>query len=310
VEVIFQSTGDFMSTPFKFAAIAAASIFAFTAHAGVSFDANIEHNITKASKKDADSGGRVELNAHAEMVRQGDHFINAKATLEVPTGSGDVGIADAWVQFGTSAVDLRIGRQEAADLFPLGKDVVVEAADGAIGGYRANKLRGRVTTGALHAVVGFNAGPGLRAEMGLVTKKDDGYHGIRPTVVYSAGDLTLRAGFESIKQDGNDSTKSGYGVSAGYAFGHNASLNINYAKSSKLKGQSFGVNANFGDAGFGFVQDKDNADNRKVDTFYAAYTFPLFGLNGASITPAISHSKATNVNDNVTALRVRFNYAF
>lgn len=302
-----------MTTSFKLAAVAAAAIFATVSHAEVSFDANIEHDITKASKKDASSGGRIELNAKAELHKNGDNFVTAKATMEVPTGGGDkVNIADAWLQIGNSAIDLKVGRQEAANLFPLGKDVVVESAGtaggaGFNGGYRANKLRGRVTTGALHAVVGFNAAPGLRAEVGFVSKKERDIHGLRPTVVYNAGDLTLRMGLESLKTDGESAT--GYGLSAGYALSKESSVNVNYAKSSKLGGQSLGVNATFGAAGVGYVHDKDSNRNEKVSTVYAAYSMPLMGVKGASITPAISHSKGTGV-DSVTAVRVRFNYSF
>ena len=55
------------------------------------------------------------------------------------------------------------------------------------------------------------------------------------------------------------------------------------------------------------VQKKDAGD--KETTVYAAYSFPLLGIKGASITPAISHSKADGFDD-VTAVRVRMNYAF
>lgn len=305
-----------MKTTFQLAAVAAAAAFVSLAHAEVKFDANLEHDIMKKTNADVSSGGRVELNAMATLAKNGDNFVNAKATLEIPTGTNDgdkVNIADAWIQLGNSSVDLKIGRQEAADLFPLGKDVVVEGAGtvsgaGFNGGYRANKLRGRVKTGALHGVVGFNAAPGLRLEMGLVTKKDADMYGLRPTVVYSAGAVTVRAGFESLRADGQPS-KSGYGLSVGFAPAEGVNVNVNYAKSSKLNGQSMGINATFGAAGVGYVQDKDNALNEKVNTIYAAYSFPLMGIKGASITPAISRSTGTGV-DSVTAFKVRFNYAF
>ncbi len=300
-----------MKTTFKLAAVAAAAAFVSLAHADVSFNANIEHDIMKKTGADVSSGGRVELNAMATLAKSGDNFVNAKATLTVPTGSGqDVGIDDAWLQFGNSSVDLKIGRQEAADLFPLGKDVVVEGASvvGFNGGYRANKLRGRIKSGALHGVVGLNAAPGLRLELGLVTKKETDMYGLRPTVVYSAGAVTVRAGFESLRADGQPS-KSGFGLSVGFAPAEGVNVNVNYAKSSKLNGQSLGINATFGPAGVGYVQDKDNALNAKVNTFYAAYSFPLMDIKGASITPAISRSSGTGV-DGVTAFKVRFNYAF
>ena len=302
-----------MQTQIRLVAVAAALVAAGAAQAAVSFDANLEHDVLFKGKQGATSsatsnGGRVELNANAALVKSGDNFVNAKATVTVPTGSGDnVGIDDAWIQFGNSAADLKIGRQEAADLFPLGKDVVVEAAGGA-SGYRANALRGRIKTGQLHAVAGLNAAPGLRVELGVLTEKSgsaaDAY-GVRPTLVYTAGALTVRAGVESYKK--SNVSYSGTGVSVGYALSSSASMNVNYGKNSDLNASSVGVNAVFGDAGVGMVQDKTAAN--KATTYYAAYSFPLMGVKGASITPALSTSKATGV-DNLTAFKVRLNYAF
>jgi hypothetical protein len=232
----------------------------------------------------------------------------------VPTSSTDkVGVDDAWIQFGNSSADLKIGRQEAADLFPVGKDVVVESAQNtssvAAWGYRANALRGRKGDGQLHAVAGLNAGSGLRVELGLVTEKSDDAtksFGVRPTLVYTTGPLTLRAGVESYKVGGQ--SISGTGVSLGYAISSSAALNVNYAKSNAANDpSSFGLNAVFGDAGVGMVQDKTGAN--KATTYYAAYSFPLLGVKGATITPALSTSKATGV-DNLNAFKVRLNYAF
>lgn len=302
-----------MQTQIRLVAVAAALLAAGAAQAGVSFDANLEHDVLFKGKQGATSSatsnsGRVELNANAALVKSGDNFVNAKATVTVPTGEGaNVGIDDAWIQFGNSAADLKIGRHEAADLFPLGKDVVVEAA-GAYG-YRTNALRGRFKTGQLHAVAGLNAAPGFRVELGLVTEKSgsttDAY-GLRPTLVYTAGALTVRAGVESYKKD--NVSYSGTGVSVGYALSSSASVNVNYGKNSDLdNSSSLGLNAVFGDAGVGMVQDKTGAN--KATTYYAAYSFPLLGVKGATITPALSTSKATGV-DNLNAFKVRLNYAF
>jgi hypothetical protein len=302
-----------MQSHFRLAAVAAALVAAGAAHAGVTFDANIENDTTikgkqGTTKSATSNGGRIELNAKAELAKSGDNFVNAKASLIIPTSSTDkVGVDDAWIQFGNSMADLKVGRQEATDLFPLGKDTVVEAAL-ADQGYRANALRGRKGDGQLHAVAGLNAAPGLRLELGLVTEKSGTpavAYGVRPTVVYNSGALTLRAGAESYKKDGE--SYSGTGVSVGYAVAEGVNLNANVAKNSDLDASSFGLNATIGAAGVGMVQDKK--DDNKVTTYYAAYTFPLLGVKGASITPAFSSSKATGV-DNLNAFKVRLNYAF
>jgi len=311
----------------------AALVVAGTAHAALTFDANLEHDVMFKAKQGSTKGetsnsGRVELNTKAELMKSGDNFVNAKASLIVPTGGGDsVGIDDGWVHFGNSSLDLKIGRQEAVDLFPLGKDVVLEAAIGDVG-YRANTLRGRIKTGQVHAVAGLNASPALRFELGLVTGKTGYAYGVRPTVVLSAGALTLRAGIESIKQDAYnknvdefnstgvmtrtttpqaEASSQGIGLSAGYAMGSSASINANYAKNKDNKAQSTGLNAVFGDAGVGMVTDKTGS--KKATTYYAAYSLPLMGVKGATITPAISTSKSAGVDD-LNAFKVRFNYTF
>ena len=298
-----------MQTIAKTCVALAAALSVGAAFAEVKFDANIETNTTKVTGKSVDNGGRVEVNANAQLMKNGDNFVNAKGTLEIPLTGDKLNIADAWIQFGNSSADLKLGRFEAVDLFPLGKDVVVEGA-GAASGYRANSLRGRFSDGQLHAAVGLNAGAGLRAELGVVTKKDTTgkAYGVRPTVTYSSGPLTLRAGVESIKTEGSTAAaQTGFGLSAGYAVNSDTSVNVNYAKNSKANAQSFGANATFGAAGVGLIQDKNAS--AKQTTFYAAYSFPLFGIKGATVTPAISRSTGTGV-DGVTAVRVRLNYAF
>ncbi len=122
-----------MKTTFQLAAVAAAAAFVSLAHAEVKFDANLEADPTFQGSQGATPsktylGGRIEINATAELMNDGDKFVRAKGTLIVPlssTGNNEVTIDDAWIQFGNKSVDLKLGRQEAADLFPLGKDVVV-----------------------------------------------------------------------------------------------------------------------------------------------------------------------------------------
>lgn len=322
---------------FRFRLVAVAAAFAVSgAHAAVAFDANLELDITNRSGSVTNGvappvqpgvtvGGRVELNATAQLLKNGDNFVNARGTLIVPinnNATNAVTVDDAWLQFGNSSVDLKLGRHEAADLFPVGKDTVLDLSTAA--GYRANVLRGRVIDGRLHAVLGLNAAPGLRFELGLVTEdKNDSLlpaptkpYGLRPTLVYSTGALTLRAGVESYKIGVTDYT--GTGLSAGYVLNEATKFNANYARrgsnnAAVADASSFGLNAVFGDAGIGFVRDTNHALGAvaatDVNTWYAAYSFPLLGVKGATVTPAIMHS-SSNTNTDLTEFRVRFNYAF
>jgi len=321
-----------MQNRIQLIAAAAALTCAGMAQAGVAFDANLELDITNRSGKATEgaapafqsgvnTGGRVEINANAELLKNGDNYVTARGTLIVPVNGTAVTIDDAWIKFGNSTVDFKAGRHEAADLFPVGKDTVLDLASPA--GYRANVLRGRVIDGRLHAVLGLNASSALRFELGVVSEdKNDSLlaaptkaYGARPTVVYTAGPLALRAGVESYKIGAT--SYNGVGLSGGYALGTDGNVNVNYARRTSdnatiADASSFGLNLVYGPAGIGYVKDKNDAVGAAaavdISTVYAAYSFPLMGVKGATVTPAISHS--TGNNTDLTEFRVRFNYAF
>jgi hypothetical protein len=161
-----------------------------------------------------------------------------------------------------------------------------------------------------HGALGLNAAPGLRVELGLVfSKETDQAKGFRPAVMYAAGPLTLRAGLESVKVVGSTSgSETGLGLSAGYQLNKDTNVNVNFAK--KEDDKSFGVNAIIGAAGVGLVYGKGDTAAEKATTVYAAYTLPLMGVKGASITPAVSFAKGGTGTEGQTAARVRINYAF
>ncbi len=304
-----------MQHVFKLAAMAALCAGTAAAQADVAFDANMELDTTYTNKvappntnardSDLNLGGRVEVNAGAKATN-GDAFVAARASLLLKK-DGNTGVDDMWVQFGNAAMDVKLGRFEAMDLFPVGKDTVLEEAG--YSAYKANALRGRLGSDTFHGALGLNAGTGLRIELGLVHSNDNGnVKGFRPAVSYTTGPLTVRAGVESVKTVGVSGSDTGVGLSVGYALAADSNVNINVAK--KEDDKAFGVNAIFGPAGVGLVYGKGATSADKVTTVYAAYTLPLMGVKGASFTPALSFSKGGTGTDNQVAARVRINYAF
>lgn len=303
-----------MQNSFKLAAAAALCASAFAAHAEMTMDANLELDTTYQNKvkapatnardSDLNMGGRVEFNVGAKATN-GDAFVQARGTLLVKK-DGDSSVDDMWVQFGNAGMDVKMGRFEAMDLFPVGKDTVLEEAG--YSAYKANKLRGRFGKDSVHIAPGFNAGP-ARIELGLVYSKEKGEaRGFRPAVSFTTGPVTLRVGAESVKVVGDSKSTNGFGASVGYALSSDANINVNFAKMKDDK--SVGVNGVFGPAGIGFIYGKGATSAQKVNTVYAAYSLPLFGVKGATITPALSYSKGGTGTDNQLAARVRINYAF
>lgn len=305
-----------MHNVFKLAAVAALCASAAAAHAQLAFDANLELDTTSTNEANASAsnaardsdltmGGRVEVNAGSKL-NNGDAFVAARASLLLKK-DGSAGTDDMWVQFGNKTGDVKLGRFEAMDLFPLGKDTVVDEINGT---YKANALRGRMGSDTFHGALGLNAGAGLRAELGVVFSKDVGAsRGFRPAVSYNAGPLTVRAGLEAVKTVGSTTgSDTGFGLSVGYALAADSNINVNFAK--KEDDKAFGVNATFGALGLGLISGKGATDATKATTFYAAYSMSLFGVKGASVTPALSVSKGGSGQDTRTAARVRINYAF
>ena len=301
-----------MQHSFKLAATAALCATALSAHAQMTMDANLELDTTYQSKvenasnardSDLNMGGRVEFNVGAKATN-GDAFVVARASLLLKK-DGDTGTDDMWVQFGNAGMDVKMGRFEAMDLFPLGKDVLVE--NSGYGGYHANKLRGRFGKDTVHIAPAFNAGP-ARIEVGVIYSKEAGEaRGLRPAVSFGSGPLTVRVGAESVKVVGGSESTNGVGLSVGYALDKDSSMNLSFAKMEDDK--SIGLNGTFGPAGFGLILDK-GANGAKNNTFYAAYSLPLFGVKGATITPALSFAKGGSGSKGQTAARVRINYAF
>ena len=296
-------------------AVAIAALISAPAFAAVGFDANVELDTKYQNMgRGASQSGRVELNAYSKSDKGGG-FVAGRASYMAGKG-GAASVDDMWVQIGNASGDIKLGRFEAADAFPLGKDVLVEDG-GSAGGYRTNVFRGRNQSATIvgdtdptsygnvaHVALNVNAGSGVGFELGIQADKKN--VGVRPVVSFGMNGFTAKVALENGK-NGAGQKVSGAGVTVGTTMA-GAGLNVNFGsgKVNGVKGSSFGVNATFGPAGLGYILDKNGSNKDSV--VYAAYSLPLFDT-GATITPAASYAKGTGKEKQI-GLAARINYAF
>ncbi|MEY2894090.1 MAG: hypothetical protein RJA98_3998 [Pseudomonadota bacterium] len=293
----------------KFTAIAAV-VIAAPAFAAASLDANMELDNTYYAKA-ADrlqQGGRVEVNIGSKTT-VGSGFVAARGTVILPVAGNNTNgatVDDAWVEGGSDAFSLKLGRFEAADLGPLGKDTLVVDP----GFYRGNAGRGRgfgTTASDFHATLNANLGSGVGFELGLIetksTLKETGF-GYRPVVTFGAAGASFKLGVDKVNgQNTGVAATAALKVAGG-------DVNVGYAQrktiTTNTKNNSLTLNGTFGAFGAGLVVGK--VDGVSANSVYAAYTVPFF-VPAASLTLAAASGKLSG-GDRETGLRARINYGF
>ncbi|MEO8118348.1 MAG: carbohydrate porin [Rhodoferax sp.] len=305
-------------------AVATAVLSLSGAAFAAAFDANIEldntyrsGNAVAEADKGLGQGGRVEMNATGKAGA--NMFVAGKAAF-LAKKDGTVATDDMWIQVGSAGGDVKLGRFEAADLFPLAQDTLINHAGNV---YGTNTLRGRKDGSQFHAAGTLNLSAGLSLEFGVVENKTTA-KGVRPVLSYLAGPLTARLGFEAGKYaavggaSAND--MRGVGATVGYDFGgFKLTGNIASGKTdaaTRNTQTALGLTVAAGGLVVGLIAAKTEAPigESKVQTAYASYSMPLFDIKGATWTPALSSSTAknsamgTDVKEN--SFRIRLNYAF
>ena len=313
-------------------------VMAAPALADLSFDANLELDTTMVDtdlkSAEYNQGGRVEINAFAKRELD-QYFVAAKGTVKLGT-EGETAVDDAYIQLGTDTWDVQAGRFEATDLFPKGKDTLIEHANGEV--YEANMGRGRFGNSGGQFAFHLNPADNLKFELatmfGDVNNDDeedkDAFTGLRPAVMWSSDVVNVTVGYEQVKYDQENAAgqktgevdKSGLAATANFKLA-GADVNVNAAQmkdnNTDDKVTTYGTNLVYGAFGAGFIYSKSDKDaanvlDTSVKTTYLAYTMPLFGIESASATLAGSYSSADDVaendNDKTTAVRLRLNYTF
>lgn len=301
------------------------------AYAAPVFDANVELNTDSINKSVGDNtydqNGRVELNVYGKHTK-GEYYVAGRGTVLITT-DGTADVDDAYAQLGNNKWDFKLGRFEATNLFPLGKDTLI-VHTGDVSVYEANNARGRVGDDGGQIAFHYYPTDKLRFELGTVVGDDDkdgnntkAASGIRPVVSYDTSFATFTAGYERTKYEltaGGDVDKDGLGVTVLFDLAGavvNVSASHEKDKNTEQKVNSYGANMTYGNFGLGLIassEDNKTGVDPSVVTTYIAYSVPIFDIESALITFAGSYSKASDVadgtNDRTIAGRVRINYYF
>jgi hypothetical protein len=249
--------------------------------------------------------GRILLEFSGERYTESGHVF--QVNVQPLMGSdGQVNLDDAWFAFGAQdGWNLRMGRFEAFDMFPVGQDTFLEYSgdtandlymDGAAYVYQMKEGRGRGSDGQLmysqnfgnvYLEVSSMIGDrsvlfGQNAFNGDVT-----YHGekvvnnkdsvlLRPVVAYQAGNFGIAASMEAnlvkdavITENGVDiSDRKGYGVTANYSTADwNLIANFAYMDAVDEDNMTVGVNALYKGFGLGYIHAANEYENKKITTY-------------------------------------------
>lgn len=224
--------------------------------------------IGNGAVKNTLEGGRVQLTAKARIDNDNGSFVEAVAAprFYFTDGKQSNVSGDQYIMFGKKAWDIKLGRFEAIDLFPYGKqagrdtDVALQRASGisstALGntgglGYEANLARGRDGNGTVasdgrrvQGATHFNIGK-TQVELGAGYSDSNGLKStaLRPVVKFDAGRFRIAAGYDMLQckrsSDATNncegdttvskSTTKGFGLTVGTTVG-TVSGNLNYAQ--------------------------------------------------------------------------------
>ncbi|WP_028862723.1 carbohydrate porin [Psychromonas aquimarina] len=265
---------------FKLSITVAAMAVSFSAVAGIniidnekgsfSIGGDVEFDLNYEEKSDASSGeddshfdqtGRILLEFAGERKTESGHYLKFKAEPLMDT-SGEVELDDSWFSFGMKdSWELRLGRFEAYDMFPVGQDTFLEYSGDTANdlytdnaGYMYQLKEGRGRGGQAGQVMYNHTFGNLYTEVSTMVGDRselfaDTYHGkvleassdsiiVRPVVAYQMNNFRLAAAMEAnlvkdavIFADGSDGdvgNRIGYGLTANYTK-NDLSVDVNAA---------------------------------------------------------------------------------
>ncbi|ENM3789603.1 TPA: carbohydrate porin [Vibrio cholerae] len=285
----------------------------FSIGGDVEFDFNYMNFDSTSKNWQLDQTGRILLNFAGERLTSNDNYLRMQVS---PTyaQSGNVGLDDAWFSFGQlNGPDIRIGRFESYDMFPLGQDTFIDhsgdTSDGLISDsgayiYRTKEGRGRSSDGQIMYSQTFNnLYVELNALLGdLSSLFGDTYHGnpvekgddafvIRPVIAYTKDAFTVAASIErnltsdAVTANGIDiMDRTGYGLRTSYSTEDlSVHASLAYMDAVDETNATAGVNILYKGFGLGYIFAHNEYDNEQfsgwfegdvnVSTIYTSYQF-------------------------------------
>ena len=294
----------------------------FTIGGDVEYDLNfVDKDRNNQSTQDFSQSGRILVQIAAEREVANDHYLKVQVQPLLKS-SGDVDLDDAFFAIGRQADwELKIGRFEGFDMFPVGQDTMLDFAADAEP-YRMKDARGRGDYGQVSYAKSIDS---LYFELGSLFKQNGGADKnavfVRPVVAFQATDnlrfaAALEANLTADKADGaNDYL--GYGATVNYSV-QDFSLDLSYAYrdfdvTGTKEDTSIGAVIQYKRFGLGHIYSQaDTGSKEKMNTTWASYEIAnVMDVQDFSIYLGSYFSKVDNANDDQdVGVRVRFKYFF
>lgn len=274
----------------------------FSIGGDVEFDFNFQDRESVESNE-FNQTGRILLEFAGERYTTNGHVFQLKAQ-PLMGSDGNVNLDDAWFAFGAQdGWNVRMGRFEAFDMFPVGQDTFLEYSgdtsnDLLVSGeayvYQMKEARGRGADGQIMYSQSFD---NLYLELASMIGDrsnlfaDGRYHGqtiedskdnilLRPVVGYQMGNFGIAASMEaSLVKDAvtvkgangelvDIADRTGYGVTTNYNAGDwNLIANFAYMDAVDENNMSVGVNALFKGFGLGYIWAENEYESNKLGTY-------------------------------------------
>lgn len=299
----------------------------FTIGGDVEYDLNVVDKERKnQDRQDFSQSGRILVQIAAERAVANDHYLKMQVQPLLKS-TGDVDLDDAFFAMGRQADwEVKIGRFEAFDMFPVGQDTMLDFAkvdvnNNVIEPYRLKDARGRGDYGQVSYAKSLDK---LYFEVGSLFKENSGADQnavfVRPVVAFQATDsLRFAAGMEAnLTADKADAENDylGYGATIKYAVS-DFSLDVSYAyrdfDTTDQEDSSIGAVIQYKRFGLGHIySETDTGSKEKMNTTWASYEIAnVMDVQDFSIYLGSYFSKVDNDNDDQdVGVRVRFKYFF